>query len=198
LSGQGNNGTLTNGASVVNTGAGRALDFDGSNDGVVTTDSSGAITNQLTVSCWLRPAVLTRGDLVTRWTNGVTTGDRFNLLYGLTSGKPQFYVSTGSFSPPDYPNSGVGANVMSVGAWNHIVGVYDEKTVAVWLNGILQASSVFTGTINTASGSFIRIGRNGSTDGFTNGQLDDIRIYNRALSESEIRLLFESKRGKYL
>src|SRR4051812_28630970 len=63
-------------------------------------------TNALTAACWLKPNVTTRGDIISVWVNNSIGGsDQFNLLYGLTSGKPQMFVNLGA-SPH---NSGVGS-----------------------------------------------------------------------------------------
>ena len=194
LSGRQNWGTLTSMANddwVVSVGRG-ALDFDGSNDGVLTNSAPAITTNAVTVCTWLNPSRLTRGDLVTRWVGGASSGDQFNLLYGLTSGKPQFYVA---FGPSGGTNSGTGSATMAIGRWHFVTGIWTGSACEVYLDGVFQSRSTTAGTLRTTAGSQFSIGRNLSTDGYTQGQLDDIRIYDRALSASEVRQLYQLGRG---
>ena len=194
----GNHGTLTNmdaASDWVVSGGKVALDFDGVDDVVVCEAPSKVTTNRLTVSCWVLPSVLTRGDLVTCWNNG-SINSQFNLLYGLTSGKAIFYISDGT----GY-NSGDSSTAMEVNKWYHIVGTYDGASVSVGVNGFIETSAAASVTLPTANLTNIRFGNNLQGDGDFTGQLDDIRVYNRVLTPSEIKLLatrrgiaYESKR----
>ncbi|XDD53340.1 LamG-like jellyroll fold domain-containing protein [Leptospira sp. WS4.C2] len=72
--------------------------------------------------------------------------------------------------------------------WVHLCGVYNSTTASVFENGVLRASGN-KATWNTVAGPTLEVGR--LIDGTANffGDLDDVRIYNRALSLSEIRAL---------
>ena len=167
--------------------------FDGSNDNVTTATLPPISTNSLTAACWLKPGVLTRGDLITKWFNGgnSSSGDQFDLLYGVTSGKPALYVNSGSGAV----GGEVGSTAMVVGNWYHIVGTFDGSTVSIYLNGSLQASGTHALTLASGNKAF-RFGNNLNSDGQLNGSLDDIRIYNRAIPASEVRELYlESSQG---
>lgn len=79
--------------------------------------------------------------------------------------------------------------------WVHVVGTYDSasKTVVVYYNGSLFSSSILSGlssyTITTTANNLVFGSYNGS-DYFMDGKLDDVRIYNRALSPKEVRDLY--------
>jgi hypothetical protein len=77
------------------------------------------------------------------------------------------------------------------GRWHHIATMYDGASVILHLDGVRIGSGVFT--INTGA-SAINIGRAIVASGYASVLLDDIRIYNRALTLAEIRLL-ASRRG---
>lgn len=163
---------------------GYALDFDGTNDLVIATKNPSITTNRLTVWAWIKPAVTTRGDLVTIWTNGIA-GSQFNLLYGLTTGKPQFFISTGAANA----NSGVGATAMTAGRWYCVAGTYDGANIRVYLDGQLQATTASAVTLNTTSLTALRIGNNSVGDGTYQGQVGSAGVADRVLSAGEILLL---------
>lgn len=191
-----NDGTLTNGpiwvGGGVRPGGWGALSLDGSNDGV----NCGGLTIStgfLTLSLWMNPSSTSRGDLVTKWNNGVATGDQYNLLYGNTGVKPQLYVSSGASTG----TSGVGSAVLSQGTWYFITAVYDGTVAYVYLNGLLQASSTIGLTMNSVTGQTLWVGRNAVSDGYYSGKLDDVRIYNRALSAAEVFALYDASQTGY-
>lgn len=173
----------------VASGNGMALDFDGSNDSVTTQATLGITTNRVTVACWVRPGRLTRGDLVARWLTGAASGDQFVLLYGIVSGKPAFYVSTGSGAA----GGSTGAGTMEIGRWHHVAGTYDQSSISVFLDGVFQASTAYSAGLPTGSKQY-SIGSNLFTDGYTQGQIDDVRVYDRSLTRSEIAIL-ATRRG---
>jgi hypothetical protein len=176
-------------------GHGRLNFVGGSAQGVnCGTSAEFTINNALTIALWFRPQVTTRGDIITKWQNGGSADDAFNLLYGLTSGKPQFFVASGSGASA---NSGVGSTAMAVGTWYHICGTYDGANVRVFLNGVQEASAAATLTMPTAGTRTVWLGRNNHTDGYTSGDIDSVRIYNRALLVSEIAAVLAEERSGY-
>jgi len=193
-SGRSNHGTLTNmdaASDWVASGGKGALDFDGVNDGVLINSTPPIITNAVTVCLWFNPSRLTRGDLVTRWVSGSDSGDQFNLLYGLSSGKPQFFTA---FTVSG-ATSGTGSSTMATGNWYFLCGRWNGTEVSVWMNGRLESSSSGANTLRSASASQTSIGRNLTTDGYTQGLIDDVTIFNVALTASEIREMYRLGRG---
>lgn len=171
-------------SSVWSTGLrGRALLFSGTP--LIASSASRAVKG-LTVAAWINPGVLTRGDLVTCWTNG-TANSQFDLLYGITSGKPQFFVSNGT----TYANSGVSVTTISVGKWYFIVGTYDGVNVKIYINGRLESSSASSIVLNKSSLTSIRLGDNATGDGPFSGRIDSAFYCGRALAPSEILRLYQ-------
>src|SRR5205823_7816810 len=71
------------------------------------------------------------------------------------------------------------------GTWQHVAGTYDGTTARIYVNGQLAASVPFSGNIGDSS--TWRIGAYGSSVfGAFGGTLDEVRIYNRALSAGEV------------
>lgn len=80
--------------------------------------------------------------------------------------------------------------------WHHIVGIYNGTMISIYLDGVKGTDDDYTGLIND-SGWWLEIGRNGNyIDGsqnlYTNGSIDDVRIYDRALSKDEVLALYNN------
>ncbi|MEM3893579.1 MAG: LamG domain-containing protein [Thermofilum sp.] len=75
-------------------------------------------------------------------------------------------------------------------AWYHFVGVRDGDTIKIYVNGVLRKStSGVVGSVNNTLD--VIIGNRGDLQTPFNGIIDDVRIYNRALSDDEIRAIYE-------
>ncbi|MDD4872457.1 MAG: PKD domain-containing protein [Kiritimatiellae bacterium] len=88
-----------------------------------------------------------------------------------------------------------GASVSSVeglplGAWKHLSGVFDGSVLSIYVDGVLKDSSSFPGGLKQTT-SPLNIGCDYNNPGsFFNGGIDEVRIYNRALSSNEINQLY--------
>src|SRR5262249_52367666 len=69
--------------------------------------------------------------------------------------------------------------------WTHVAATYDGSLVRLYVNGNQVSSQSCVGSIITSSG-VLRIGGNSFWGEYFNGLIDEVRIYNRALSGSEI------------
>lgn len=81
----------------------------------------------------------------------------------------------------------IGATTVSPGVWHHVAAVYDGATLAVYLDGVLDGT-VATPVTPTDGAASLKIGARGD-DANTrlNGMIDEVKIYNRALSQSEVQ-----------
>ena len=201
LSGNNNHGTLTNmsvPSCYVRTYGGRALDFDGSNDYADILDSPSLNpTKQITVCCWY-------------YSRGLpSSGFPFNYcLLGKSSSVnaqpyPAFDIRGSSASTLELAIAiGVTSRQVSLGAintntWTFIAATYNGAVLAGYRNGVLVQSSSQSGDIGTTTNP-LRFGDNpGFPSRFYNGQLDDVRLYNRALTPSEIRQNYNATRGRF-
>ncbi len=208
FSGSGNTGTLTNMSATpsvnwVNGYRGRALNFDGSNDYVNIPSTTNLPTGQgaRTISLWLNQR--------TRAT-GATIGPFFSMLNGgsgqafglqLTSIAATNCINAGSspnvFLFTDGVNSNnnicvTGSQIPSLNAWHHIVFIFNGSTdFAYYLDGTSALTGTFGTTINTNT-TGINIGVNSASSYYFDGLLDDVRIYNRALSAQEVQDLYNA------
>jgi concanavalin A-like lectin/glucanase superfamily protein/uncharacterized protein DUF2341 len=82
-----------------------------------------------------------------------------------------------------------GETTLSTDTWYHLAATYDGKTVKVYVNGEIDDTEVSSGSMSDGSND-VQIGSFTGTGNFFNGTIDEVRIYNRALSPQEIKDLY--------
>lgn len=182
-SGSGNNGTLTNGPVATQGKVGQALDFDGTNDYVATTDYSFSNAQAFTMSVWFKADTVSGNQVIFS-----KATYEYNLR--LTGSTLAFsYWDTGALNEIDL-YSNVQAN-----KWYQISVTYDGSGIAyMYVNGvqvdsdtdIVDAFQNKTDVFQIGGGYHIS-----GSPGYLNGQIDEVRIYNRALSAGEIQSLYK-------
>lgn len=184
-SGQNNTGTL-NGPVWTSTGKyGGALTFDGVNDFVNVPDANSLdLTTGMTLSAWVRPTTLGnwRQVLLKERPNGLTYG-----LYGTggTGNRPNSTISVGGV---DREVNAPAASALTVNTWAHLAVTYDGTTMRIYVNGTQVATRAQTGAMATSSNA-LKIGGNAIWGEWYAGQVDEVRVFNRALTAVEITFI---------
>ncbi len=80
----------------------------------------------------------------------------------------------------------VGSASLPLNVWSHLATTYDGATVRLYVNGALVGSLPFAGAIPASTGP-LRLGGNSVWGEWFAGLIDEVRVYNRALSASEIQ-----------
>ena len=179
-SGNGNNGNVS-GATLTtdrNGAADKAFYFDGTNDFIdCGNDASLDLTNALTISAWIRTDtdhadgyVLAKGNYTTY---SIDIGDGY--------GK--------NFTP--IVNSSHFRTPLEFGVWKHIAYTYDQTDgkIILYVDGVQSDEFSFSSLVNVNTSS-LQIGRRLPSNWYFKGIIDDIRIYNRALTNNEILSLY--------
>lgn len=152
-------------------GAGRSLEFDGTDDYVNV--GSMSIPSAYSIFLWVKP-------------NDV---GGYRIAFGKSGGSDpvriQFKVSNNDWDFVYGDGKGVTGNSISVEQWQHLAVVVDGTSINTYRNGVFQKSGT-AGPI-TVSSSTIYIGWNGVAGLKYSGTIDEVRIWNVALSQSTIR-----------
>ena len=180
-SGNGNTGTTSNTTWSTTGKYGKALTFNGTNSWVTVADNASLhATNGLTLEAWVNPTSNPSGI----WQSVIMkqhTGDLDYALYRSNgTGKPEGVIYT--TAERELP----GTTSMTLNTWAHLSETYDGTTMRLYVNGVQVASKAQTGNINVSNG-VLRIGGNSIWNEYFKGMIDDVRIYNRALSAGEIQ-----------
>jgi glucose/arabinose dehydrogenase/PKD repeat protein len=176
-SGNGNAGAIGS-ASWVTTGKfGNALSFNGSNAHVTVNDSASLdLTTAMTLEAWVFPT--TGGG----WRDVIYKGpDDIYYLESSSNSGSNSPATGGTFASPLYGTSGLPVN-----AWSHLAATYDGTTLQLYVNGAQVASRGVTGPITTSS-SPLTIGGDLLYGQHFAGRIDEVRVYNTALSVSQIQ-----------
>ncbi|MEK7090140.1 MAG: LamG-like jellyroll fold domain-containing protein [Patescibacteria group bacterium] len=192
-----NDGTLTNMDAVsdrVTWGkVCRGLDFDGGNDYVRVPAANLDVTGDITASLWVRPSVNSAG-FHSSWNYFIYHKDP-NVSNTMKQELGYYNDDGPRFKP--YNQSGTDYDfspdlVFTASTWYHVVFVRRGTSLEIYVNGALSDSrNDFSGTLRlTGPGGEIQIGGHGGSSGFI-GAMDEVRIYNRALTTDEITRLYQ-------
>jgi glucose/arabinose dehydrogenase/PKD repeat protein len=181
-SGNGNYGTATNTTWATAGKNGKALLFNGINALVTVPDSASLdLTTGMTLEAWVDPSTLT-----STWRTVVFKERPGGMLYAL-------YASNGSANRPvgqvflgNAERDAPGTSSVSVNTWTHLAATYDGSALRLYVNGTLVTTLTVSGSL-AATTNPLRIGGNSIWGEYFNGLIDDVRIYNRALTAAEIQ-----------
>ncbi len=160
---------------------GGALSFDGVNDWVTVPDADALdLTTGMTMEAWVRPTAV--GAL---WRTVMFKEQPGSLIYALYAGDGKGKPATDVFTTADKGLSGTTATPLN--AWTHLAATYDGANLRIYVNGVQAATKAVTGSIRASTG-LLRIGGNGIwNDEWFAGLIDEVRLYSRALTATEIQ-----------
>jgi Concanavalin A-like lectin/glucanases superfamily/Putative esterase len=164
---------------------GNALSFDGVNDKVTVLDSALLdLTTGMTLSVWIFPTAHGNGT----WRNVLikerSGGEVYNLYSNTDTNVPTVYAVRSA--APSTPLDARGTAQLPLNAWTHLAATYDGTTLRLYVNGSQVGSRAVSGALLTSTGA-LRIGGNNVWGEYFKGRIDEVRIYNRALSQGEIQ-----------
>jgi hypothetical protein len=189
-----NNGTLNAGVTRVpgRPGAGNALQFNGTSGMVTVADAAALRLQRMTLSAWVKSDSPVSES---SWRDVImkeTLGDLVYALYSnaATDGGPNAYIRRAPISSTITQHAGTAARIPA-NTWTHLAATYDGSRLKVYVNGVGVGSLAATGNIASSTGP-LTIGGNRVWGEFFAGAVDDVRVYNRALSAAEITALMNT------
>ena len=160
-----------------------ALEFDGIDDWIEVYDSASlSPQDEITIAAWIRLPGKGGGPIIYKSPGYLLEikGDKIRfVLDGIHPGKASEIVGKTKL-PPDI--------------WVHIAATYDSNIMKVYLNTAVDGTSNWTSNIYVSS-SNLMIARS-DTNAYFHGVIDELKIYNRALTDEEIKAHYEGKELK--
>lgn len=181
-----NDGTMSGNPEIVEGKINEALEFDGASTFVdCGGDESLNLTEALTIELWMKPNSAGEG--------GPNAGPICKAIAGGSWNWQLRYNAPGGFMGFQF-NAGGGKwisvqNNLEPGAWHHITGTYDGSDAVCYLNGV-ETERMSMPAINSSNDPLL-IGQDGWVNVF-DGVVDEVRIYDRPLSEDEIQHNYKS------
>ena len=181
-SNNGHDGTLTGGISftsnAINGAVENALDFSGVNDFVSLPNIDGTIDNQFTLSAWINP-------------DDVNSG--YQGIAGTDSAKGfMAFVNKGSLAFALRTDDGrklISHGTIVANRWQHVAVSYNGRSMTWFINGNEVGSEAHTGQVS--DGAIGYIGWSGYGEEYFEGGIDDVQLFDNALTEQQIDNLFD-------
>lgn len=201
-SGSGNTGTLNGSVTWVTGKIQKGVEFNGSKGNYVSVADSTSldITGAVTIAAWVyidtQPPGSSNGAFPRILQKDTTANHAYGLWIDSTGGnttKPTIRVRISSTNY-DLRSD----NNLSLQTWHHVVGVREGAALRLYVNGTLDkenTSAATTGSLDN-TGQLQMSESTGNSDGCLDGILDDVRVYNRALSASDVTELFNYPFGR--
>jgi hypothetical protein len=170
----------------------KSYSFNGNNNYIeITSTPRLSITSSYSVSAWFNVNIWSFGNpdqhaVVSKIDNGDWYGG-----YEVRTTGGNFIMHSGNIGGANFD---IGKGGLSSNTWYHVIVTFDGNKVRSYVNGVLSDSVSRTGTIGSSSNSlrFGRRGAAGSLNCWFSGSIDDIGIWNRALTQSEITALYQA------
>ena len=166
-----------------------AVDFNKTKKSIITIPQSSSLqpTTQVTLESWIYAKSFTDWDrLITNsWD---TWSYESGYAFRYHDGKVRFFLNTVDMGGNDW-NDNPGASI-ELNKWVHIAGTYDGATIKFYLDGKLVASEEKTGAIEwspTPTALYLGGGKDDNEHYYFDGKLDEVRIWDRALTQDEIK-----------
>ena len=159
---------------------GLALAFDGVDDSVSIADSPDLdLTTGMTLEAWIYPTAYNGWEqILLKEASGVEA----YALYGRSgaAGPTGSIARNGAATLVSTPTN------LPLSSWSHVASTYDGAALRLYVNGALVSSVAISGPIDVSAGP-LKIGGNSIFAEWFNGRIDDVRVYNRALTQAEIQ-----------
>ncbi|OIN96631.1 hypothetical protein AUJ66_05670 [Candidatus Desantisbacteria bacterium CG1_02_38_46] len=186
LSGKGNDGNIEGEVEWVKGVKGTALEFNGE-AGYVDCGNNSSLdmtTNDFTVEVWVKSNGYVISSIISKgsWFDQGSAG--YDISFAYNPKNIYFNIYNGSTYYPLMTSLG------EVFPWSHIVGVRRGGRVEVWVNGVKESSVDYpTSSISNSENLYIGQKMGG---GYFNGLIDEVKIYNRALTADEIKASYKA------
>jgi chitodextrinase len=178
FSGHSNTGSVVNAVWTTAGKFGKALLFNGSNAVVTVPDAASLkLTSGMTLEAWVNPTAVNTG-----WKDIIYKGnDNYYLEGSSPSGAPMIGITIGAAQTEVF-----GTNPLPTNTWTFLAATYDGATLRFFVNGTQVSAQARTGNIVTSNNP-LQIGGDSIWGQFFQGIIDEVRVYNVALTPGQIQ-----------
>jgi hypothetical protein len=172
----GSNNGVNHGATAVTNESqcvsGGCASFDGSNDYISITNNNELISKEITLSAWVKANSITGVDSI------ISKAYAYKIRLYSTDYSVNLQIGGVNFYTP--------SNTISSNQWYYLLGIYNGSTVKIYING--EEKFFQNHSIDPFGTSLLSIGAyaDGVQENF-NGLIDEVQIYNTAISESQVK-----------
>jgi hypothetical protein len=182
-------------AEAVDGVAGRALQFNGADQYVSLPSGAYSVVDgsaAFSISTWVKLDTLTPAEAVGRVFEIESTNLAVRVFYADS-------ITEWAFSMNDIAAGGSNSQIVTTGDsattdWQHIVATFSGSTMSLYLDGSLVNTTTYNRTTSTPTSGLIGADNTGGGSAF-DGLIDEVRIYNRALTATEVKLLYQFPGG---
>ncbi|MBX7041404.1 MAG: proprotein convertase P-domain-containing protein [Ignavibacteria bacterium] len=165
----------------------QACSFAGNSTSYVSVPNSPTldITGSFTLEAWINPSIITGSKGIISKGGSLGTA----LKYGLRLSSGRILLATNG-APRLFSKS---TSLLPVNEWTHVSATYDQSLneFRIYIDGVLDTSSVVASAAPSANSDSLYIGISGNSTPFS-GKLDEVRVWNRAVSSAEVARNFRS------
>jgi glycerophosphoryl diester phosphodiesterase len=192
-SGTGNNGVVKNGTALSEGLVGNGLKFDGADDYVQFSPSPSFDINgpAVSVTAWVKLDYLPADMPYGFGPIFDSDSDEYNLYEDKANNELRFKITTASYAAE---RPGIPGSALKTGEWIHLAGVYNGSQAQIYMNGVLKDSHPLTGNVKSGQAAMLGKSTVNGTPTFFKGSMDNIQVFNRALSASEVEDMYKSFR----
>jgi uncharacterized repeat protein (TIGR01451 family) len=200
----GNHGTLQGGTGFAAGNVGQAFSLDGSDDQVNVGNALNlhVSTNEFTVLAWVRfdvddlPPIGHDMSVADKMSGIGLNGNGWRLVRQRDVGKFMFCLGGGGINGCDYhvptpPTTVLGTTFAQKDVWYHVAGVLSWSEFSIYVNGVLEDSKPRP-TFTDSNSTDLLIGNNAPEGAHLDGLVDEVALFNRALSAAEIQNIFNA------
>lgn len=195
ISGGGHNGTIINNVTYSSIHSG-VLIFGGGNDYVAVPGPIINTAGNFTAEGWVNLYTLatTGGEGQSIIVGNYNAAYKGYILGVGTGGSPLFKIGRQSTSSDSWA---VSPTTITINTWHHIVGLYDGVGAKIYVDGVLKNSTTYSPIEPETADTRIGGGQWNAPRAALTGQIGGIRVYNRALSASEVSQRFNDTKSRY-
>jgi hypothetical protein len=193
LSGNANNGTLTNGPTFSNVNGG-VIVLDGTDDYVSLTSTDSLRPSNVTLSVWFNRnnSTIVGNEAIAESRKSLWISYGFHI----SSGGINWYIGYTDSFPYSTSVNAVGNYID--GNWHNVVGTYDKQNLKIYVDGVLKnTSSSFTSDILYSGTLNFLIGFHAESTTYFEGKIATTSLYNRALTATEVLQNYNATKTRF-